>query len=142
MYNIIYFCSVNNLSDEEIQEQIENDTYDVNQMTDDTVFYDPLDPAKRIYSATISKKENEADVLTIEINNNHFLFNTIIERVDPLNHYFKVYRNDTRKDDDCIFYGRMVSFERTWNNRIKLTCEGALAFLKDNWCFITNQEID
>jgi len=142
MYNIIYFCSVDNLSDEEINEQIENDTYDVNQMTDDTVFYDPLDPAKRIYSATISKKENEADVLTIEINNNHFLFNTIIERVDPLNHYFKVYRNDTRKDEDCIFYGRMVSFERTWNNRIKLTCEGALGFLKDNWCFITNQEID
>jgi hypothetical protein len=39
MYNIIYF----------------RDAVD-NPLTD-TVFYDPLDPAKRIYSATISKKE-------------------------------------------------------------------------------------
>ena len=103
----------------------------------DVVFYDELDSTKSIYNPSISKKENTADVFSFEIDKNHFMW----DKIEPLSSYFKVFENAIT-ESNCIFYGRVVSYEKVWNNHIKYTAEGALAFLKDNYSIVTNQEID
>lgn len=144
MYSIVYFNSYDDgLTDEEIEQQVEAGTYDVNTVSNDEIFYNPLDKHKRIYSASITKKENEPDVFTVEIDENHFFYEKLYSYPFALVHYFKVFKgSDVTSDDDCVFYGRLVSYEKSWNNRLKLTCEGCLAFLKDNFSFVTNREID
>lgn len=144
MFSIVYFNAYEDgLTSEERNALLSNNTYDYNFVSKDEIFYNQLDSTKRIYSASVSKKENEADTFTVEIDENHFFYKKLLYTPKALLHYFKVFKNgDVNNDDECIFYGRLVSYEKSWNNRIKLTCEGCLAFLKDNFSFVTNREID